>query len=117
VIGCVTNTFPFLDVHTFPLLNTMSRGDDQGITTPRVSCAQSSSSQGPDIRGAHPDMSGTASVYSVGSKDGGQGVSIFDMGLSLIKIMNMIWRSLHHQQTLTTMALSALQLGGPFAQY
>jgi hypothetical protein len=41
----------------------------------------------------------------------------FDMGLPLIRIMNMTWRSLHHQQTLTTMALSALQLGGPFAQY
>lgn len=50
------------------------------------------------------------------SKDGGQG-EYFDMGLSLIRIMDMIWRSLHHQQTLTTIALSASQLGGPFAQY
>ena len=39
------------------------------------------------------------------------------MGLSLIRIMNMIWRSLHHQQTLTTMAPSVLQLGDPFSQY
>lgn len=55
-------------------------------------------------------------MYS-GSKDGGQGVSFFDMGLSLFRIMNMIWRSLHHQQTLTTMALSASQLSVLFAQY
>ena len=115
VIDCVTITFPFLDVHAFPLLNTGLAGDDQGVTTPRVSCAQPSSSQGPDIRGAHPEVSGTASVYS-GSKDGGQS-EYFDMGVSLIRIMNMIWRSLHHQRTLTTTALSALQLGGPFAQY
>lgn len=54
-----------------PSLNTVFRGDDQGVTTPLVSRAQSSSSQGPDIRGAHPGVSGTTSVYSE-SKDGGQ---------------------------------------------
>ena len=72
-------------------------------------------SKGLDTRGAHPEASGTASMCSR-SKDG---VSvIFDMGLSLNRMTNMIWRTLHHQQTLTTITTpSALQLGSPFAQY
>lgn len=54
---------------THPLsLTRRLAGDDQGVTTPRVSCAQSSSSQSPDIRGAHPEVSGTVSVYSVDRK-------------------------------------------------
>jgi hypothetical protein len=54
----------------------------------------------------------------VGRRMSSQGVSvIFDMGLSLDRMTNMIWHTLHHQQTLTTMTRSALQLGSPFAQY
>ncbi|KAI0268906.1 hypothetical protein BGY98DRAFT_938073 [Russula aff. rugulosa BPL654] len=67
---------------TFPLLplTRCLAGDDQGVTTPRVSCTRSSSIRGPDIRGVHPDVSGTTSVYS-GSKDGGQGNDECDLAL------------------------------------
>ena len=83
---------PFLDVLTFPhpyhgVLQAMIK-----VSLPRASHA----SQGLDIRGAHPEASGTASVCSE-SEDGSQGASIFDMGLSLTRMTNMIWRTLHHR--------------------
>lgn len=92
VARSIVLSLPFLDVLTFPhpyhgVLQAMIK-----VSLPRASHA----SQDLDIRGVHPEASGTASVCSE-SEGGSQGASIFDMGLSLTRMTNMIWRTLHHQ--------------------
>jgi hypothetical protein len=89
-IDCATPPFP-RRAHIPSSVPRRLAGDDQGVTTPRVSCLNKVL-----ISVARIQKRQALRVCSE-SEDGSQGASIFDMGLSLTRMTNMIWRTLHHR--------------------